>query len=58
MDPKNGIVVRMEDDDVLGVQNDETYTVRYILVPANVAQTSGIANKMPESFGEAPPTWT
>lgn len=52
---ENGIVIRIEDVEIniLDIQNDENYTVRYILVPANVAQTSGIANKMPESFGEA-----
>ncbi|MEQ5792629.1 collagen-like protein [Muricauda sp. NFXS6] len=52
---ENGIVVRMADPglNVLNIQNDETFMLRYILIPANVAETSGIADKMPQSFGEA-----
>ncbi len=35
------------------VENNPEIRVRYVLVPANVAQTSGIANNMPKTFDEA-----
>ncbi|WP_422373755.1 hypothetical protein [Flagellimonas sp.] len=40
----DGIMIRMTDADnnVFNVQNNPDYTVRYVLVPANVVETTGL----------------
>ncbi|MBA4746142.1 MAG: collagen-like protein [Muricauda sp.] len=56
-DEFDGISVTLDDPDENGVYLDvlenPNYTLRYVLVPANVAEETGIADKMPENFGEA-----
>ncbi|AEM71066.1 hypothetical protein Murru_2027 [Allomuricauda ruestringensis DSM 13258] len=52
-DAVNGFIVRAYANDVITMENTDTYMLRYVLIPANVAEETGIADKMPESFGEA-----
>ncbi|RUA11066.1 MAG: hypothetical protein DSY83_17055 [Flavobacteriia bacterium] len=50
----NALVIRGES--VFGVteiENNEDYLVKYVVVPANIAQANDLTNNMPESFGEA-----
>lgn len=50
---KTGLILRAESNDVTTFENNDDYMIRYLLVPANVAEASGLADKIPESFGEA-----
>ncbi|MDC6384293.1 hypothetical protein PP180_02880 [Muricauda sp. SK9] len=34
------------------VENDPATRIRYVLIPANIAQTSGITNQIPKEFDE------
>lgn len=50
------IVVRAEDPDsqlILDIQNDPDFTLRYVLVPANVADQTGLASNIPLTFEDA-----
>lgn len=49
----NGFVITGESNNVTSFENNDNFLVRYVLVPTNIVATSGLANKMPESFGEA-----
>lgn len=35
------------------IENNPDFSIRYVLVPATMAEASGIAETMPENFGEA-----
>lgn len=48
-----GLILRAESDDVTQFENNDDYLIRYVLVPANVAEASGLADKIPENFNEA-----
>lgn len=48
-----GLVIHGESIDVTKYENNNDYMIRYLLVPANVAQASDLINKMPENFDEA-----
>ncbi|WP_108424276.1 collagen-like protein [Flagellimonas amoyensis] len=47
------LVIAGESDDVSQLENSDTYLIRYVIVPANIAQATDLVNHMPESFGEA-----
>ncbi len=50
------IVVQAEDPDsqlILDIQNDPDFTLRYVLVPANVADQTGLAENIPPTFEDA-----
>ncbi|WP_418499009.1 hypothetical protein [Flagellimonas sp.] len=50
----NALVIRGES--VFGVteiENNDSYMVKYVVVPANIAQANDLTNNMPKSFGEA-----
>ncbi len=48
-----GLVIRGESTNVSSMENSNNYLIKYVIVPANIAQASGLANNMPKSFGEA-----
>ncbi|RIV49647.1 collagen-like protein [Flagellimonas taeanensis] len=48
-----GLVIVGEANDVSNFENNDAYLIKYVIVPANVAQASDLVNKMPENFGEA-----
>ncbi|NAY92391.1 hypothetical protein GTQ34_10710 [Muricauda sp. JGD-17] len=50
-----GIVVLATDPNsnyILDIQNDPDFTLRYVLVPANVAEQNGLTEKTPATFEE------
>lgn len=53
----DGILVLFNDPDADGlyleILNNPAFMLRYVLVPASIADASGLINKMPENFGEA-----
>ncbi|WP_418500957.1 hypothetical protein [Flagellimonas sp.] len=56
-DPNDGItgfvISGVEATDASIVENNDNYMVKYVVVPANIAQANDLTNNMPESFGEA-----
>lgn len=48
-----GLLITGESDDVTSFENNDEYLLKYVLVPADMVATSGLADKMPENFGEA-----
>ncbi len=57
---KNGddYIIRMHmytplQEGITEIENNPDYSIRYVLVPATMAEETGIADKMPENFGEA-----
>ena len=48
-----GIWVYVVHSDLESIENNPEIRVRYVLVPANVAEASGLADKIPENFNEA-----
>lgn len=47
-----GVVVRAESNDVTHFENNDNFMVKYVVVPANIAQNSGITSQTPKDFDE------
>ncbi|MBO0331578.1 hypothetical protein [[Muricauda] lutisoli] len=55
-DVADNIVLNMKDPDeqsIYDVQNTESFKIRYVLVPANVADQTGLADNIPPTFEDA-----
>lgn len=48
-----GLYIVGESINVTSMENSNNYLIRYVLVPADIAEASDLANNMPENFGEA-----
>ncbi|WP_418500956.1 hypothetical protein [Flagellimonas sp.] len=48
-----GLVIRGESINVSSMENNNNYLIKYVIVPANIAQANDLTNNMPESFSEA-----
>ncbi|MEE1962375.1 hypothetical protein V1387_06745 [Allomuricauda taeanensis] len=47
-----GLVLRAESNDVTHFENNDDFMVKYVVVPANIAQNSGITSQTPKDFDE------